>query len=168
MAGIVLKVLTWLARIFAWLFATTTTLGVAGAMVLCIARPDSTHRIMGTSVGGVVKSSWALTYAAWPGALLALSQVIIVAAALCASITRKTPHRQIGHTILIFWAALWAINAFRVFPNGDFNLIYWMPFALLCTCIRAAANLTQDNRDASRSTLGTNSPDAEDEAGASG
>jgi len=143
MAKIALKVLIWLARIFAWLFAITTVIGVAGAMVLCIVKPDSTHRIMGTSVGGVVKSSWALTYSAWPGALLALAQVTAVVGALWASITRKTPHRHIGHLVLVLWATLWAINAFRVFPDGEFNLIYWMPFALLCTCIRAAANLTQ-------------------------
>jgi hypothetical protein len=106
-------------------------------MTLCIVKPDSTHRIMGSSVAGVVKSSWALTYSGWPGALLALAQLITVVAALWASTTRKTPHRQIGHLILILWAALWTVNAFRVFPDGDFNLIYWMPLALLCTCIRA-------------------------------
>jgi len=143
MARIALKVLIWLARIFAWLFAITTVIGVAGAMVLCIVKPDSTHRIMGSSVGGVVKSSWALTYAAWPGAMLALGEVIAVVAALWASITRKTPHRHIGHLILVLWAALWTINAFRAFPDGDFNLIYWMPLSLLCTCTRAAANLAK-------------------------
>lgn len=148
MTGIILKVLQWLARIFAWLFAVMTVIGVVGAMVLCIIHPDSTHRIMGMSVGGVVKSSWALTYAGWPGAILALGEVIAVVAGLWASTTRKTPHRHLGHLVLILWASLWTINAFRVFPDGDFNLIYWMPFALLCTCIRAAANLTQNTADA--------------------
>lgn len=143
MARVALKILIWPARIFAWSFAITTVIGVAGAMVLCIVRPDSTHRIMGTSVAGVVKSSWALTYSGWPGALMALGEIIAVFAGLWASTTRKTPHRYIGHFILILWAALWTINAFRVFPDGEFNLIYWIPPALLCTCIRAAAGLTQ-------------------------
>jgi hypothetical protein len=142
MLRVALKVLVWPARIFAWLFAVTTTIGVAGAMILCIVKPDSTHRIMGMSVGGVVKSSWALTYVGWPGALLALAQVVALSGSLWASTTRKSPHRHLGHLVLIFWAALWTINAFRVFPDGDFNLIYWMPFSLLCTCIRAAANLS--------------------------
>ena len=150
MVKVALKVLIWSARLCAWLFAVTTVIGVAGAMVLCVVRPDATHRIMGTSVGGMVKSSWALTYAGWQGALLALGEVIAVIAGLVTSITRKTPHRPIGHLILVAWAALWTINAFRVFPDGEFNLIYWMPFFLLCTCIRAAANLGQAHASAPR------------------
>jgi len=148
METVISKVLTWPPRIFAWLFTITTVIGVAGAMVLCVIRPDSTHRIMGTSVAGVVRSSWALTYTAWPGALLALAQITAVVGALWASTTRKTPHRQIGHAVLILWATLWTINAFRVFPDGDFNLIYWITLSLLCTCIRAVASLTQTGTDA--------------------
>jgi hypothetical protein len=143
MAKVTVNVLIWLARVCAWSFAVATVIGVAGAMVLCVVRPDSTHRIMGMSVGGIVKNSWALTYAGWRGALLALGEVVAVIAGLGTSIARKTPYRHIGHLILVLWAALWTVNAFRVFPDGEFNLIYWVPFCLLCTCIRAAANLGQ-------------------------
>jgi hypothetical protein len=142
MAEMIIKILVWLARLFAWLFAITTAIGVAGAMIMCIIHPDSTHRIMGTSVGGHVRSSWALTYAGGFGILLALSQVIVVVGALWASRTQKATVLYISHLILVLWGGLWAINAFRVFPDGEFRLIYIVTFCLLCTCIRAVVGLT--------------------------
>jgi hypothetical protein len=150
MAGMIIKVLVWLARFFAWLFAITTILGVAGAMMMCIIQPESSHRIMGTSVGGHVRSSWALTYTNGYGILLALSQVIAVVGALWASRTQKAPCLYIGHLVLVLWVGLWTINAFRVFPDGEFSLIYIMTLCLLCTCVRAVVNLTTLSAHASR------------------
>jgi len=150
MAEMIIKVLVWLARFFAWLFAITTAIGVAGAMIMCMIHPDSTHRIMGMSVGGDVRNSWALTYAGGFGILLALSQVIAVVGALWGSITQNATFLYLSHLILVLWGGLWTINAFRVFPDGEFRLIYIVTFCLVCTCIRAVANLTARRAHMSR------------------
>jgi hypothetical protein len=110
-------------------------------MIMCVIQPESSHRIMGVSVGGQVRSSWALTYTDGYGILLALSQVIAVGGALWASRAQKAPYLYIGHLVLVLWAGLWTINAFRVFPDGEFSLIYLMTFSLLCTGVRAGVNL---------------------------
>ena len=150
MAGMIIKVLVWLARLFAWLFAITTIIGVAGAMMMCIVHPDASHRILGTSVGGHVRSSWALTYTNGHGILLALSELIAVVGALWASRTQKAPYLYIGHLVRVLWVGLWTLNAFRVFPHGEFSLIYILTFCLLCTCVRAGVSLTALRTQSSR------------------
>jgi hypothetical protein len=150
MAGLALKVMVWLARFFAWFFAITTVIGVAGAMIMCMVYPDSTHRIMGVSVGGYVRSSWALTYANGFGVLLALGQVIAVVGALWASRSHKEPFLYTGHLLLVLWGGLWTVNAFRVFPDGEFDLIYIVTFCLICTCVRAAVNIASRKSHVSR------------------
>ena len=136
-----LKILVFFVRFFVWFFVITTVMSVGFASIGCAVYPDSQQRIMASGGGDNVISSWGLTYTGWGGAALGAVQVIVVLWALRASRTRKVAYRRTGHIILILWAGLWTANAFYVFGNGTFGLIYVMSFFLLCTCVRALLGL---------------------------
>lgn len=136
------KRLVSLAYIMAWFFAVASALWVGFVSILCLAHPQELHCIMATSVNGTLTISWALTYQGWRGVLLALAEVMVVVWALLTSRARKTIWRFIGHFVLISWVGLWTVNAFRVFSDGTLGLIYILPIFLICTCIRAALDLS--------------------------
>jgi hypothetical protein len=141
MIKVLLQILARLGRFFAWSFAlgTTVLLGVFWMLPLFVHRADRRPAIMTDGR----TNSWGLTYLGWRGAVLALVEFILVAGALWASGTRQLASRSIGHLVLILWAGLWMVNAFRVFADGTFGLIYIMPFFFLCTCLRAALDLAK-------------------------
>ena len=137
MMKMIKKIFSLLVGLFVWFFVLTTALSVTLAMLSCVVYPDSQNRIMCTGGGDNIKSAWGLTYYGWSGAVLAFVQAVVVVSALWASRHRKMVYRRAGNVVLILWAGLWAANAFYIFGNGKFNLIYVIPFFLLCTCIRA-------------------------------
>jgi hypothetical protein len=141
-----LQILARLGRFFAWLFAvgTVALLGVFWMLPIWVQRADRRPAIMTDGR----TNSWGLTYFGWRGTVLALAEFILVAGALWASRTRHRASRSIGHLVLILWAGLWVVNAFRVFADGTFGLIYIMPFFFVCTCIRAALDLTRPSTPA--------------------
>ena len=132
-----MKILVWLVRFCVWFFVVMTVISVSFATIACVVEPDSQQRIMACGDGVKTISAWGLTYTGWGGAVLGMAEVIIVVWALWASRARRTVYRRIGHIILVLWAGLWAANAFYVFGDGTFGLIYVIPFFLLCTCVRA-------------------------------
>lgn len=79
----------------------------------------------------------------WRRTVLALVEFVLVVGALWASRTRPLASRSVGHLVLILRAGLWVVNAFRVFADGTFGLIYILPFFFVCTCLRAALELTK-------------------------
>ena len=145
MIKIIRKIFVLVVRLFVWFFVLTTALSVTLAMLSCVVYPDSQNRIMCTGGGDNIKSAWGLTYYGWGGAVLAFVQVAVVLSALWASMRWKTAYRRAGHIVLILWAGLWAVNAFYIFGDGTFNLIYVLPFFLLCTCIRAVMGWRERN-----------------------
>jgi len=134
---IIKKLLVFFVRFCVWFFVVTTVMSVGFASIACMVYPDSQQRIMSSGGGTNVISAWGLTYSGRGGAVLGAAQVIVVLWALWASRARKTVYRRTGHIILVLWAGLWTANAFYVFGDGTFGLIYVIPFFLLCTCIRA-------------------------------
>jgi hypothetical protein len=141
MDKVIMKILVFFVRFCVWFFVVMTVISVSFASIACVVYPDSQNRIMASGGGANVISAWGLTYSGWGGAVLGMAEVIIVVWALLASRTRKVVYRRTGHIILILWAGLWAANAFYVFGDGTFGLIYVMPFFLLCTCLRALPGL---------------------------
>ncbi len=146
MSRLFLQILSPLGRFFAWLFAvgTMALLGVFWMLPLCVQRADRRAAIMTDGR----TNSWGLTYFGWSGTVLALVEFILVVGALWASSTHHLASRAIGHLVLILWAGLWTVNAFRVFADGTFGLIYIMPFFFVCTCIRAVLDLTKPSAPA--------------------
>ena len=140
MVRYVLQMPQWLFRLFAWFFAvgTATLLGVCWARLMFLPGADRHTTMM--SDGRT--DAWGLTYLGRPGAVLALAELILVVGAMWASANRRRSYRAMGHLLLILWAGLWTANAFYVFVNGAFGLIYVMPFFFVCTCVRAAVELT--------------------------
>lgn len=139
------KIVTGSVRFCAWFFAVATVLTVCLVVVSSADNPNPHATIMSSGA-----DAWGLTYIGRPGMLLALAQTVAVTWALWASRARKPALRLIGHTLLILWSALWTANAFYVFGDGTFNLIYIMPFFLLCTCLRAALDLRRRSPSESR------------------
>jgi hypothetical protein len=86
--------------------------------------------------------AWGLTDVGRPGVVLGLAELVLIFSALWASRARNLGYRSMGHLILILWAGLWMGNAFYVFADGTFGLIYAAPFFFVCTCVRAE----QDHR----------------------
>lgn len=136
-----MKVLVFFVRFCVWFFIVMTVVSVSLASIACVVEPDSQNRIMASGGGDNVISAWGLTYSGRGGAVLGAAQVIVVLWVLWASRMRKVVYRRIGHIILVLWAGLWTANAFYVFGNGTFGLIYVMSFFLLCTCLRALLGL---------------------------
>ncbi len=139
MVKMLLQILAWLVRFLAWLFAvgTVTVLGVCWMRLTFVPRADR-HCTMMTDG---FTDALGLTYVGWRGAILAFVEFFLVLGALWASRTCYLASRSIGHLILILWAGLWMANAFYVFADGTFDLIYILPFVFLCTCLRAALDL---------------------------
>jgi len=138
MGKVILTVLAAFVRFAAWFFAVATALWVSLISILCIVQPQGLHCIMAQSDDTTLTTSWGLTYQGWPGAIIAGAEVIVIVAALVASKTRKPAWRFIGHPVLVLWAGLWTVNAFRVLDDGTLGLIYILPVFLVCTACRAA------------------------------
>ena len=138
---VLLPVLAWLARFIAWLFAvgTVTVLGVWWIRLIFVQRSER-HSTMMTDG---LTDAWGLTYVGGGGVILGLAEFVLVVGALWASTTRHVVCRAVGHLILILWAGLWMGNAFYVFADGSFGLIYVLPLCFLCTCLRAALDLSR-------------------------
>lgn len=137
MLKVLLQRLGWLVRFFAWLFAVGTLLPLSWMLLTYVRRGDA-H---GTMMTDSITEAWGLTYLGWPGAILAAVEFVLVFGALWASTTRSLAYCSIGHLILVLWAGLWMANAFYVFRDGTYSLIYILPFFFLCTCLRAALDL---------------------------
>ncbi|MHC1766323.1 MAG: hypothetical protein AB9869_18830 [Verrucomicrobiia bacterium] len=134
-----LQILTWVSRFFAWCFAvgTLTLLGVFWALLVFVPRTDRHTTMMSNGL----TDAWGLTYVGRPGVVLGLAELILVFSALWASRTRHLACRSMGHLVLVLWAGLWMANAFFVFADGTFGLIYVTPFFFVCTCVRAVLDL---------------------------
>jgi len=139
MVKVLLTILAWLARFFAWSFAVATLLGVFWMLLMRLQRGDRHPTMMSNGL----TDAWGLTYAGRGGAILALLELVLLVGALWASGVRSLAYRSIGHLILILWAGLWTANAFYVFGDGSFGLIYLLPFFFLCACVRAALDLSR-------------------------
>lgn len=139
MVTTLLPILARLVRSLAWLFAvgTATLIGYCWVLLTFLPHPGRHCTIM--SCGST--DAWGLTYLGWRGAVLTLVELVLVVGASCAARTRSRVFRSIGHLVLILWAALWTANAFYVFADGTFGLVYVMPFFFACTCVRAMLDL---------------------------
>jgi hypothetical protein len=140
--------------------------------------PAGATKLYHAVVDGRSYNAWGLTYTGTLGLMLALGQLLLVAAAAGASVLpwpRTLKLRRIGHGVLCGWAALWAINLIwlaSVDPQVDSTAQATLLCLLFgCTGYRAATGWspgrsttprgtpTFDNDDADRSG-GTHSEDA--------
>ena len=139
MVKTVLQMLSRLVRSLAGVFAvgTVALLGYCSVRLTFVPRPER-HCTMMTNG---FTDAWGLTYLGRGGTVLALVELVMLVGALWASRTRARALRSLGHLVLILWAGLWMANAFYVFADGEFGLIYLMPLLFLCTCLRAGQDL---------------------------
>ena len=142
MFKVLLQILICLVRFFTWFFAIGTFLAVCWMFLMCVRDMDSHCTMMSNGI----TQAWGLTYTGWGGAILSLVEAILVVGALCVSRTRHLAYRSLGHLILILWAGMWLVNAFSVFADGTFRLIYIMPLFFLCTCLRAALDFHRPSK----------------------
>ena len=132
----ILRIVSLIAVSCAWFFAIATILSLILIIVIDFNKPDAVGRIMSTGDGINIKSAWGLTYAGRTGHLLAALQIILIAAALWASTSGFSSIRRIGLIALVAWAGLWTLNAFYVFPDGEFLLVFQTVFFFICTFAR--------------------------------
>jgi len=125
--------------ICAWLFVIATSLALILVVVIGWNRPDGVARIMATGDGVNIRSAWGLTYIGRVGHLIAIFQAILVVVALWASTSHLSSIRHIGLIALAIWAGLWTLNAFYVFPDGEFGLVPVTIFFFICTLGRTIA-----------------------------
>ena len=128
-----LRIFSSIAISCAWFFVIATLLALILIVAIDFNKPDAVGRIMATGNSVNIKSAWGLTYPGRAGHLMAVFQVILVVAAVWASISRLSSIRRIGLTALVIWASLWTLNAFYVFPDGKFGLVPATVFFFICT-----------------------------------
>jgi hypothetical protein len=110
-----------LGRIFGllttlWILYTLySILRFGGAVVL---DPDTTSRIMGVNNSGVVVSSVGLTYHGLAGAVLVITQVLVVGAALIGALFLAGRRRLIAMGVLVAWTGVWFGNAMWLRSHG--------------------------------------------------
>jgi hypothetical protein len=119
--------------ICAWFFAIAISLALILIVAMDYNKPDAVSRIMATGDGVHITCAWGLTYHGRAGHMIAVVQAILVATALWATTSRLSAIRRIGLIGLVIWAGLWTLNAFYVFPEGEFGLIHVTVFFLICT-----------------------------------
>ncbi len=129
----IFRIYSLFVTICAWLFAIATSLALILIVVMDFNKADAVGRIMATGDGVHITSAWGLTYHGRAGHMIAVFQVILVAAALWATTSRLSAIRRIALIGLVIWAGLWTLNAFYVFPDGKFGLIHATIFFLICT-----------------------------------
>lgn len=79
-----------------------------GAVLLDL---STTSRLMGVRNGDDVDSAIAMTYHGLGGAVLVVVELLVIAAALALSLSRKLNLRRTGLVVLSCWALLWLGNA---------------------------------------------------------
>jgi len=113
--------MTWLSRILGmlttlWILYTLyAILRFGGAVVL---DPDTTSRIMGVNNSGVVVSSIGLTYHGLAGAVLVVTEALVVGAALAGALFLTGRRRVVALGVLLGWTGLWLGNALWLRANG--------------------------------------------------
>lgn len=136
----VLRIVSLIVSGCAWFFAIATLLSLILIIVIDFNKPDAVGRIMSTGNGiNNITSAWGLTYHGRTGHLIAVFQAILITAALWTSTSRLSPIRHIGLTAPVIWAGLWTLNAFYVFPDGNFGLVPATIFFFICTLGRTFA-----------------------------
>ncbi|MHC4948923.1 MAG: hypothetical protein ACYTG1_11780 [Planctomycetota bacterium] len=103
-AGIILGLVTW-----AWTLWTLALVGRFGGAVLL--DPGTTSRIMATGTGTRLHSAFGLTYHGVEGAVVVVAELLVVGAALLASLGQSVRVRRPALVILVAWAGLWLANS---------------------------------------------------------
>jgi len=97
------------------LYTLYAILRFGGAVVL---DPDTTSRIMGVNNSGVVVSSIGLTYHGLAGAVLVVTEALVVGAALAGALFLTGRRRVLALGVLVAWTAVWLGNALWLRSNG--------------------------------------------------
>lgn len=100
-----------------------------------------------TEVGGEVHRAWGMAYDGLPGLLQALLQAAAVAGAAILTLLPWQRGRRVGHTTLIAWSALWALNlGWLASLDGAIDSYAQATVASLlmgCTIVRAMGGWTR-------------------------
>jgi hypothetical protein len=118
----------------AWFFIVVSLGHLVWAVGHKWADPASTFKLYHTIVDGHSYDAWGLTYSGVFGLLTVMGQLLLVGAAVVASVLpwpRTLKLRRVGHGVLVGWAALWALN-FMWLASVDHQLVSTAQATLLC------------------------------------
>lgn len=93
----------------AWLFIAASLLALGW-----IAAAGGEGHVFGAHAGGVTHTAWGLTYHGTAGSILLWTQIILVTLAVLGTLLPIRKARRLGHMVLIVWAGMWTIGAWKL------------------------------------------------------
>lgn len=133
--AILLEVATWL-----WVARTLAPVALYGGAVLV--DPATTSRIMGYRADGQLHSAVGLTYSGWWGAVLVVTEIVLVAGALLLGRASTDWLRRAALGVLVGWTLLWLGNAFWLDQLAGGRVSPRTVLAALALCVVLARTFT--------------------------
>ena len=151
MKSMLAKTMRQVVLVGAWLFIVTSIVEISWTAI-ALARSDSTGTVylfFSATVDQRPTGGPGLTYHAWPGFLLAITEVAVIAVSLISTCRHNVVARRLGHIGLIAWASVPVCGAIWLYSLGASYLLFSaaiMAACWACVLLRAIWGWTPQRR----------------------